>query len=218
MNTITSDPNALSVQFGCGVVCPVGWLNYDVSPTMIVSKIPLMGKIFRLPAWNPRTKYGNVVKGLPVPDKSCVRVYSDQVLEHLALEDFRTALRNIHRILMVGGTFRFFVPDIAYCVNLYLEGVKHDNPDAMHDLTIGTGMGLKTRRHGMLGRFLESLGNSRHQWGWDEASVRKELTDAGFHGIRRIYYRDSEDVMFKAIEDYSEYRDSQKSQGMEARR
>lgn len=217
MNTTTQDDN-LSVQFGCGLVCPDGWRNFDISPTMLLSRIPFAGKLLRLPAWSRKARYGDVVQGLPVPDSSCIRVYSDQVLEHLALADCRAALRNVHRILKPGGTFRFFVPDIAYWISIYLADVKNGDPQAMHEFIIGTGMGLKFRRHGVLGRIRDALGNSQHQWGWDEASMRRELQDAGFQAIRRIHYRDSGDPVFTAIEEYSELRDSQKALGMEARR
>lgn len=210
--------NDLSVQFGCGLVCPDGWQNFDVSPTMLVSRIPFASLLLRLPPWNPKVKYGDIVQGLPVPDGCAVRIYSDQVLEHLVLSDFRIALRNIHRVLKPGGVFRFFMPDIAYRIKTYIDDTQRGDPAAMHEFIIGTGMGLTTRRRGILGRIRYALGNSRHQWGWDEASVRKELEEAGFKDIRRIHYRDSGDAMFTAIEDYSELKESNKALGMEAKR
>ena len=208
----------LSVQFGCGLVCPDGWQNFDVSPTMLASRIPLLNKLLRLPPWNPKVRYGNIVQGLPLPDGSAARVYSDQVLEHLTQQECRAALQNVLRLLKPGGVFRFFVPDLAYFVRNYVEASQRGDAAAAHDLVIAAGLGLKSRRQGRLGRVLDAFGNSHHLWGWDEAAMRKELDDAGFKAIRRIHYRDSEDPMFKAIEEYSELRDSQKSLGMEARR
>jgi hypothetical protein len=72
----------LKVQFGCGLSNPVGWLNYDSTPSLFVRKIPLsvqtakvankvLGK--RLPRLSGNLNnvihnnaiYGDVVKGLP---------------------------------------------------------------------------------------------------------------------------------------------------------
>jgi ubiquinone/menaquinone biosynthesis C-methylase UbiE len=50
-------------------------------------------------------KYGDIVKGLPVADNSFRCVYASHVLEHLALHDFRKALRNTFNILEPGGVF-----------------------------------------------------------------------------------------------------------------
>lgn len=208
--------HALSVQFGCGTVCPTGWLNFDVSPTMLLSRLPLAQRILKLPAWNKSVRYGDVVRGLPVKDNSATRVYSDQVLEHLPLHHCRIALRNVHRILKPGGVFRFFVPDLEYFVRIYETARANADANAAHDLLISTGLGLQHRRLGTIGRMLDALRNSNHLWGWDEASMGKELADAGFVRVRRIRYGDTEDREFYAIEQFSEFKNCDKSLGMEA--
>ena len=204
------------MQFGCGVVTPDGWLNYDISPTRTLSKIPLMSKLLKLPKWPPGAKYGDIVKGIPLPEKSCTKIYSDQVLEHLALDDFRLALRNVKRLLRNDGVFRSFVPDFEYALKVYNEAKKNGESDAASQFVIAIGMGTQQRRRG-ISAIRNVFGNSSHLWAWDEANIRAELENAGFCNFKRVMYRDSGDPAFDAIENYSEYRNSTKSLGFEVR-
>src|SRR5689334_21131496 len=95
------------VQFGCGMCAPTGWENYDASPTLFFERIPILGRFYTKNATRfPKTvRFGDIVRGLPVPPETCEAVYCSHVLEHLTLEDFRTALKNTYNILRPGGTF-----------------------------------------------------------------------------------------------------------------
>src|SRR5204863_7739419 len=110
------------VQFGCGLSAPSSWTNFDASPTLRLQRIPLLGRIatygrVRFPA---NVHRGDIVRGLPVEPASCRAVYSSHVLEHLALEDCRAALRNCWTILEPGGVFRFVIPDMEEGIRRYL--------------------------------------------------------------------------------------------------
>src|SRR5580704_184417 len=109
----------LYVQYGCGLCSPEGWLNFDASPTLRLQKIPVMGRLapVKFPA---SVRYGDIRKGLPVADGSADGVYCSHVLEHLALEDFRKALKNTFRILRPGGAFRMVLPDLKLLATEYL--------------------------------------------------------------------------------------------------
>src|SRR5687767_6441655 len=105
----------LYVQFGCGLSAPDGWLNFDSSPTLRAQRLPLIGSAIARASdtrFPEAVRYGDIVTGLPVADGSCKGVYASHVLEHLALEDMRTALRNTWKILEPGGVFRLVVPDL----------------------------------------------------------------------------------------------------------
>ena len=145
MNTTASSPPdaGLSVQFGCGSCTPEEWLNFDVSPARTLSRIPFMSRLLKLRKW-PGARHGDITKGLPVPPKSCRRIYSDQVLEHLAIDDFRMALRNIHGLLRPDGILRSFVPDLEYAMNVYREAKARGEADAASQFVLATGMGWKT--------------------------------------------------------------------------
>src|SRR5262245_14969351 len=92
----------LYVQYGCGICTPKPWLNFDASPRLRLERITGMhaaaartvGLLF--PA---NVCFGDIVRGLPVPDHSARGVYCSHVLEHLAREDLALALRNTLRVL-----------------------------------------------------------------------------------------------------------------------
>jgi len=79
--------HGLTVQFGCGIRAPVERLNFDISPTLTSSRIPGLSRLLNPPPWPTHVRKGNNVKGLPIPDASCHRLYRDQVLEHLTHDE-----------------------------------------------------------------------------------------------------------------------------------
>jgi SAM-dependent methyltransferase len=150
----------LKVQFGCGLSNPVGWLNYDSTPSLFVRKIPLsvqtakvankvLGK--RLPRLSGNLNnvihnnaiYGDVVKGLPCRDNSVDLLYASHVLEHLPLKEFRVALKECRRILKNGGVFRAVVPNLKYCIDQYIAS---SSPTKSIDFCLSTGMGTESFR------------------------------------------------------------------------
>jgi hypothetical protein len=193
----------LSVHFGCGLKAPVTWVNFDVSPSLVLSRLPLLlTGLFRLPKWPPNVRYGNIVTGLPLPDSSCRRVFADQVLEHLAYEDARKALLECRRVIAKNGVLRLFVPDLATIAEHY---VSHRYPDSADWFMETSGLGLRHRNRGLLSAVVDSFRNSRHQWLWDESSLTSALRNAGFGYSRRATYCDSGDDMFDELERLSKW-------------
>lgn len=192
--------NSEYVQYGCGLCAPAGWRNFDASPTLRFERIPLVGSLYTRNAsrFPDNVEYGDIVKGLPVADGSCRGIYCSHVLEHLALDDFRRALRNTHRILKKGSCFRLVVPDLARAINTYIAD---ENPDAAIVLLKDTYLGMEERTHGIRGIAHAWLGNSRHLWMWDYKSIAKELQETGFVNIRRAQFGDAHDERFEQVED-----------------
>lgn len=205
------------VQYGCAFSAPAGWVNFDSSPTVRFERLPVIGRLYtknstRFP---PTVRYGDVVAGLPVEAGSCRGVYASHVLEHLCLDDCRTALRETLRILAEGGIFRLVVPDLQICAERYLSAVGAGDAGAAIRFLDDTGLGVRSRPrtpHGLASRL---FGNSAHQWMWDETSLRAELEGAGFTAIRRAHLGDSDDPMFGVAEDPVRFVDAC---AMEARR
>ena len=88
------------VQYGCAWSTSKEWRNFDASPTLRFERLPIIGRLYtkndsRFPI---EVEFGDIVKGLPVPDNSCGGVYCSHVLEHLALNEFRSALKNTLKI------------------------------------------------------------------------------------------------------------------------
>jgi predicted SAM-dependent methyltransferase len=188
------------VQYGCGLSAPKGWVNYDSSPSLLISKIPLIRIFFNsyLPPFPSNVKYGDIVKGLNIERNSCQGIYASHVLEHLALEDFRRAIKNTFFILANGGLFRLVVPDLELAINKYYESTM---PERSYEFLLDTSLGIIKREKGIVGSFRTLLGSSVHLWMWDYISLSRELNNAGFKKIRRAAFNDSFDQKFKEVED-----------------
>jgi hypothetical protein len=195
------------VHYGCGFSAPLEWVNFDASPTLRIEKLPFLGPLIstgngRFPK---NVRYGDIVKGLPVPTQSCRAVYCSHVLEHLALSDFRAALVNTRKILAAKGIFRLVVPDLRTAALRYTDD-KSD--EAAIRFMSETFLGMTERKRGAMGMLRSWLGNSQHLWMWDFQSMRRELETVGFHDIRAAQFGDSEDPMFAAVEEKSRWEDA----------
>lgn len=191
--------DGLDVQYGCGVSAPQNWVNFDASPTLRLQRMPLLGKaITRGRSIFPdNVAYGDVVKGLPLRDASCRRVYCSHVLEHLSLIDFRKALRETLRVLKPGGVFRGVLPDLEAFARVY---VADGTPAAALTFMQDTLLGMRERPRGLRGLAAMALGNSHHLWMWDYKAMVVELMQAGFVDIRRASFGDSGVRAFEAVE------------------
>jgi len=198
----------LYVQYGCGVDAPLEWINFDASPTLIIQKTPIIGKIVKnmmKTKFPTNVRYGNIIKTLPIKNSSCDGLYCSHVLEHLTLDDFRIALQNSYRILKVGGIFRCVVPDLESAMRNYIESIESKNNSASIDFLRNTLLGLENRPKGLKAVLSFLFGNSRHLWMWDKQSLVKELANVGFVNIRSCEFNDCEDRMFNLVENKNRF-------------
>lgn len=190
----------LNVQYGCGLCAPGDWLNFDVSPTLRLQKIPVVGSIITAnsPIFPPAVRYGDIVRGLPLEDSSCSAIYCSHVLEHLSLLDLRRALFNTHRYLQPGATFRFVVPDLEFLAREYIESPAADAAIRFMQQSF---LGTPQRPRGIGGLLRMWLGNSKHLWMWDFKSLARELENVGFTSVRRAHIGDSGNCAFESVEE-----------------
>ena len=197
-----------NVQFGCGTCAPKSWLNFDAGPAFLLGKrVPLLKRALvrrGFPDYPSHILYGDVIKGLPVAPASAQRVYCSHVLEHLALEDCRRALRNVFVCLKPGGVFRFVLPDLEFYATKY---VSSDQPNAAQVFMAETYLGETVGARGLQSLPRAIFGRSQHLWMWDYKSFMPELADAGFVSIRRAAFGDAGDPAFAEVEDEGRWRD-----------
>lgn len=188
------------VNIGCGMSSGKGWNNYDASPTLRFERIPLLGRIYtkNTTRFPKDVEYGDIIKGLPLPPGSCRVIYSSHMLEHLALADFKVAIKNVFAYLIDGGVFRLVVPDIEYYISEYTSST---SDEAAIDFMKRTSLGVEERPRSISGFLSSWLGNSRHYWMWDYQSLEKELRSPGFCDIRKACFGDNDDPMFREVED-----------------
>jgi hypothetical protein len=197
------------VQYGCGLSAPKEWINFDASPTLLIQKIPIIGKTIVQKSqgfcFPPNVRYGNIIKGLPVRNNTVDGLYCSHVLEHLALEDFKVVLKNSFTMLKEGGVFRCVVPDLEFAATNYVDQLKNGNTNAsitfLSGEVGGTLLGTEIRPKGLKAITASLFGNVKHLWMWDKYSLAKELEIAGFVDVRQCRFNDSEDKMFWFVED-----------------
>lgn len=116
----TSLAHPLRVNIGCGTSGAPGWYNVDNSPTIPLSRIPLLRKIPRIPAWPADVRRHDVTKGLPFRDQTIECIYSSHTFEHFTWQQSLSVARECFRVLKPGGVLRIVVPDLELLVRDYL--------------------------------------------------------------------------------------------------
>lgn len=204
------------VQFGCGLCAPKGWRNFDASPTLLLERRlgPLKPFLVRrgFADYPSNVEHGCVVKGLPLAPSSVQGVYCSHVLEHLSLEECRTALKNVFLYLKPGGYFRLVLPDLEYMIDRYRSD---GTPEAALHFIEATGMGETAGRRPAHSLFRGTFGRSKHLWLWDYKGLSREVAEAGFVEVRRASFGDFADSAFATVEDRNRW---ENNLGLECRR
>jgi hypothetical protein len=200
------------LQYGCGLCAPNEWKNFDSSPTLQLQRLPLFGKLIKNATnvhFPENVIYGDIVKGLPVNLNSCDGIYSSHTLEHLSLNDFRSALSNTYKILKVGGIFRCVVPDLESYARTYINNIEKGNENSsLIFLFDDTLLGYKNRNRNVTKILTSYFSNSNHLTMWDNLSLINELTKIGFSSVRKCKFNDSTDSMFKHVEDINRFQNA----------
>jgi len=113
--------NDIRLNIGCGLSGIRGWVNIDNSPTIVISRIPLLRKIMKVPAWPRDVRRMDVRKGLPFADNSVQCIYSSHTFEHFSYDESLALSKECFRVLRAGCPIRIAVPDLALLVKEYLS-------------------------------------------------------------------------------------------------
>ena len=69
-------------------MCPERWVNFDVSPTLRIQKVPLIGSVLKPTSgtvFPANVLFGEIAKGLPGNDDSCDALYCFHALKTFRL-------------------------------------------------------------------------------------------------------------------------------------
>ncbi len=164
------------VQFGCGLCAPTSWQNFDAGPAFwLQSRAPfLRSRLVQrgFPDYPKNIQYGDVIKGLPVAPQSAEAVYCSHVLEHMTLDEFRIAIRNVFSYLRPGGTFRLVLPDLEQLIRSY---VNDPASDACSRFMQESYLGEKAISRGVRSLPTALFGRARHLWMWDYKGMAEQL-------------------------------------------
>ena len=104
----------MNINIGCAYTIGESWKNYDVTPTAIIEKIPILTKIIKInkKKFPKKVIYGNIIKKTLCPINQADNFFCSHTLEHMTYEEMKIALSNILLMLKPGGCFRLIVPSL----------------------------------------------------------------------------------------------------------
>lgn len=176
----------IKLHIGCFDTPIDGWFNTDVTPHIIISRIPLLptllhafgiiddlryrqhqSGIFR------RVHYLDARRSFPFADGSVGAIYSSHMLYNFEQQDAVRSVREMYRVLVPGGIVRLALIDLDELIRRY------------------------DRQHPEL--FLEPIyqpsvrgRKNRMRWSYNEISLSALLKDAGFRNIERRRYKEGD--------------------------
>lgn len=177
----------LRINVGCGQAPTKGWRNFDNSPSLRLAKIPMLPSLLAGAglldggqrgyiefARRHAIEFGDVVRGLPLPEASVEVLYSAHMLEHLDRSGADRFLREAMRVLVPGGLIRLCVPDIKkLCARYAATGDADGFLDASM-LCAPAPASFRARLRHLL------VGPRHHQWMYDGQSLQLLLARRGF--------------------------------------
>jgi predicted SAM-dependent methyltransferase len=109
----------LRVNIGCGTAAAEGWVNFDNSPTILVSRLKLGKRLFGVPQWPANVHRHDVLKGLPFEGDRVSYIYSSHTFEHFTFRQALSVAKECFRVLRQGGVLRIAVPDLKGLIRDY---------------------------------------------------------------------------------------------------
>ena len=105
----------LKVELGGGRNPRSGWVNIDLAVRFPPDVDPIMDSDTVIINYDLRG-------GLPLEEGSCDYIYSVHFFEHLEYRHGLKLMRDCHRALRAGGTFRIVLPNFRRAFEAYLRG------------------------------------------------------------------------------------------------
>lgn len=105
----------MRLNLGCGRTTNSQFINIDFNIFLKLSRVPGLKRILsRLGIYYPKLDHvliHDLRRGIPFPSNSIEVVYHSHLLEHIDFEQVNTFLKEIHRVLQVGGIHRIVIPN-----------------------------------------------------------------------------------------------------------
>lgn len=156
----------LRLNVGCGGTRRPGWIGIDLNPAADLQL--------------------DIRRSLPFPDGSCLDIYAEHVLEHLAYPgEVEEVLRDWLRLLVPGGRLSIGVPDTAEPLACYLRG-ERAYFDGFHVQPNYPTWNVTALDHVNFHFRQQAIGFGQdHLYAYDLETLVARLTAAGFTAVQR---------------------------------
>lgn len=139
----------------------------------------------------------DATRKLPFPDSSLAYVFAEHMIEHTVYRHGQNLMRDIHRVLRVGGVVRIATPDLVRTARLVVEPLD-DTAQAYADWNNKTfGEHVKNRPSFVLSRLMGWWG---HQFIYDQPTLVDLMKGAGFVAIEVQQIGESWHAMLRYVE------------------
>ena len=186
---ISKPKSSIRINIGCGLTPTSGWLNFDNSFSLKLSRIPYAGSLlyrtglitlsqkkYIVFCKKNKIKWADATKKIPVKDGSVEILYSAHMLEHLDRDEAVLFLKEANRVLIKGGIIRLVLPDFEHLVKRYIAN--KDANQFLEDslLCIDNSRKFSKRIHSLI------FGNRNHLWMYNSQSLEALIANNGFIG------------------------------------
>ena len=181
----------MKLNIGSGAKAAEGYLNFDYSPNVILSRFPFLkalGKSFgilkpeHMTTWDRRVRYKDARK-IRYPDNSIEAIYSSHFLEHVFFWQAQAFLDSSYRMLNKGGTIRLALPDYKEIAKEFVENYARDPYLASLEFNQNL-LSYPLKKSDLFGFLLNSKFGHVHRWHPTEGLVSEMLKISGFRDIR----------------------------------
>ena len=170
------------LQLGAGRTTMRGWLSTDL--------VPKRPEILPLDGTRP----------FPFPDDSFDYVFAEHLIEHVSWRAGQKMLSECRRVLKPGGVLRIATPDLAVLIALY-RGEAGADGDHYLEWVSRRYLPRISHRHPVF-----VLNNAVRNWGhtflYDAEVLTLALTDAGFTGVVRRGFGESDHADLRGVESH----------------
>ena len=187
----------LQLNLGCGSVRPNGWINTDSSLNANLQRIPVLKNLvtsyFKTVKYDSSNfRYMNLNSRWKYSPGSVSIVYASHLFEHLTIRSADLMLNESFRCLKPGGVIRIVVPDLYKISKRYVTEFEKGNRNASEYAMWAINMhreGQYKNLNFFKRLFFEWQGYPhQHKFMYDEFSLTKKLTEAGFTDILSLEY------------------------------
>jgi len=173
------------LQIGAGYNMLSGWLNTTLYP------------------FAPGAVYLDASQPFPLPSAAFEYVFSEHVIEHIEFEEAALLLSESARVLKSGGRIRLATPDLAQIIAIYVQPKAPAQQAYLRWIMdnfrpqIGEYNPAQVINH--------SFHGWRHKFIYDEPTLIKALTVAGFSAVTRVEPGQRGDENLRGIEQHGDY-------------
>jgi SAM-dependent methyltransferase len=186
------------INFGCGFSPLPNWTNIDGGDD-IQHDVPHLESVVRLDVWKALSE---------IPDCATRFVTSEHFFEHFDRLEGHRLLKQWFRILKPGGVVRIVMPDLDNEVRCYLgllPGLSWEKDQLPHRLVRLTRLKgpyqlIEGERYTRAIDFNNGLRSVGHRFFYDFETIDQSLRLAGFTGVKRQSFRDSDFEELRGID------------------